>query len=303
MKRILLSIAAVAAFAQGAPAQQANGRPVILLVHGRGMQDRDSVAVRKQWLGALRSGVSTLTREPILEDGDVRVVWYADALDPRSSAGCDYAADDLRAKRGAMMDADFKQFATLVGNFFGAITSLAGAGEDVAQLRALSADAAFLSDARKRCASEARLGAAIDGARRQGRPIIVVAHSLGAVMAYDHLSARSDSGVVSELVTIGSMAGASAIRSLLIGEDSSSTFGVPRSVAEWTNIRHVGDDLATPLTVGHDLLTSPPADEPDPHEMAGYLRGTTTARAVVGAWCQAVAPTIRPRGCNDVITR
>lgn len=293
----------MAVFAHGATAQQERGRPVILLVHGRGMQDRDSIAMREQWLGALRSGASTLTRQPTIEDGDVRVVWYADALDPRSSDGCDYDRGDLRAKRGATMDPDFKQFATLVGNFFGAITSLAGDSEDLAQLRALSADAAFLSDARKRCASEARLGAAIDRARRDGRPIILVAHSLGAVMAYDHLSARSDSGVVSEFVTIGSMAGASAIRSLLIGEDSAATFAVPRSVVDWTNIRHTGDDLATPLGVGKDLLTPPPADEPDPHEMIGYLRGTTTARAVIGAWCQAASPTTRPRGCNDVITK
>jgi alpha-beta hydrolase superfamily lysophospholipase len=45
----------------------------------------------------------------------------------------------------------------------------------------------------KRCASEQRLGAEIDRAKAEGRPIVIVAHSLGAVVAYDYLSARRDS--------------------------------------------------------------------------------------------------------------
>src|SRR5262249_1652032 len=156
---------------------------------------------------------------------------------------------------------------------------------NAAQIRALAGDARFLGEARKRCASEARLATAIDRARAEGRPIILVAHSLGALVAYDYLSARSDTGLVQRFVTIGSLAGAPELRRLLIGGDSTDAFGIPASVKDWVNIHNSGDALATPLGVGRDIATSAPPDEPDPHEMVGYLRGTTTAREILGAWC------------------
>ena len=277
------------------------GRPVILLVHGRGMQDRDSVGVRKQWMDALRSGMTTVTRASSIGDGDVRVVWYADVLDPRSGDGCDYTADDPRARRDARTDAQLKQVIGFAGGFINLISALAD-DSTAKEIRSLSADASFLGDARKRCASESRLGAAIDRARGEGRPIILVAHSLGALVAYDYLSSRADSNVVQELITIGSMAGAPDLRRLLIGGDSTDAFAVPASVKQWTNIRNENDGLAVPLAIGRDIVTNPPPDEIDPHEMVGYLRGTTTAHEILSAWCAAV-PSNRPRGCNDVLTK
>ena len=57
--------------------------------------------------------------------------------------------------------------------------------------------------------------------------------------------------------------------------------------------------LAAPLSVGRDVITTPPPDEPDPHELMGYLRSSAAAREVVNAWCEAFAGT-RPRGCTEV---
>jgi pimeloyl-ACP methyl ester carboxylesterase len=299
MKRLFVGILSLTLIVSRVDAQR--GRPVILLVHGRGLQDRDSAALRKQWFDALRSGASTLTRAPSIEDGDVRVVWYADVLDPRSGDGCDYAATDLRARRDAKTDVDLKQFLGFAGGFINLISSLAD-DSTAKEIRALSADASFLSDVHKRCASEARLGAAIDRAEKEGRPIILVAHSLGALVAYDYLSARSDTGAVQELITIGSMAGASQLRQLVIGGDSTDAFTVPSSVKQWINIRNERDGLALPLTIGRDIVTNPPADEPDPHEMVGYLRGMMTAHEILNAWCAAM-PGNRPRGCIDVLSK
>ena len=242
-----------------------------------------------------------MTRGASLEDGDVRIVWYADVLDPRSGDGCDYAATDLRARRDAKTDAELKQMLGFAGGFINLISAFA---DDSAakEIRALSADASFLGDVRKRCAAEARLGEAIERARKEGRPIILVAHSLGALVAYDYLSSRSDTAVVQELITIGSMAGASELRRLVIGGDSTDVFTVPSSVKEWTNIRNANDGLALPLTIGRDIVTNPPSDEPDPHEMVGYLRGTMTAREILNAWCAAM-PGNRPRGCIEVLSK
>jgi len=301
MRRLFVALVGSLMFLGSQPLRAQRGRPVILLLHGRGLQDRDSVALHKQWLEALRSGLTTVTRAPSIDDSDVRVVWYADVLDPRSGDGCDYPATDPRARRDAKTDAQLKQLISFAGGFINVISMLAD-DSTAKEVRALSADASFLGDVRKRCASEARLGAAIDRAQKEGRPIILVAHSLGALVAYDYLSARTDSGVVQELITIGSMAGAPDLRRLVIGGDSTDAFAVPASVKQWTNIRNEKDGLAVPLTIGRDIVTNPPPDEIDPHEMVGYLRGAMTAREVLTAWCASV-PSNRPRGCNEVLPR
>lgn len=285
------------------PSLAQRGRPLILLVHGRGMLDRDTAATRKLWLDGLRSGAATLTRGASIEENDVRVVWYADVLDPRSSEGCDYGRTDPRALRDARTDGDVKQLASIAGGLFNALSAFAGESESGSQLRALAADASFLSDSRKRCGTEARLATALDRARAEGRPVILVAHSLGSLVAYDYLSTRNDSGLVERFVTIGSMVGAPDLRRLLIGGDSTDRFVRPPSVKDWVNIRNEKDPLATPLAIGRDMVTTPPADEIDPHEMVGYLRGTAASREILGAWCAAMSPDNRPQGCKEIIPK
>jgi hypothetical protein len=70
--RILALVALASSLLAG---QEDRGRPIVLLVHGRGMSDRDSAATRKMWQQALASGARTITREPLITDRDVRVVW------------------------------------------------------------------------------------------------------------------------------------------------------------------------------------------------------------------------------------
>ncbi|HEX8946184.1 MAG TPA: hypothetical protein VF785_23815 [Gemmatimonadaceae bacterium] len=296
----LLTLAGALLLTAAAPPDD-RGRPVILLVHGRGMVDRDTAATRKFWLDALRAGVKTVARDSLVADRDVRVVWYADVLDPRSTAACDYDRGDLRAKRDATEDPDLKSLVSLAGNLLGTLTDLVADTEATSELRGLAADASFLSDVRKRCASESRLAAAISRARSEGRPIILVAHSLGALVSYDYLSTRTDSVLVSRFVTIGSMLG-SPLRHMIIGGDSTDTLSRPASVKEWINVRNEQDPLAVPLSIGRDVATNPPPDEPDAHEMVGYLRGAATAKEVAIGWCAAFQST-RPRGCEAVVPK
>lgn len=300
MRRLVLTLCALVATALPASAQR--GRPVILLVHGRGMLGRDTAATRKLWLDGLRSGAALTTREPTIEDGDVRVVWYADVLDPQSSEGCDYAPTDPRAGRDARTDGGLKQIASFAGGLLNVLSFVAGDNDSGLEMRALAADAAFLGDARKRCGTEARLAAALDRARSEGRPVVLVAHSLGALVAYDYLSTRSDTGLVRRFVTIGSMAGSRDLRTLLIGGDSTDVLAMPSSVDDWVNIHHGADPLATSLPIGRDILTSPPADEPDAHEMLGYLRGAASNKEILSAWCLAITAA-RPSGCKEVVPK
>jgi len=95
------------------------------------------------------------------------------------------------------------------------------------------------------------------------------------------------------------MVGAPELRRLLIGGDDSDTLARPRGVKSWTNVRNGNDLFAAPIAVGRDVLTSPPADEADPHEMVGYLRGAATNAEVLEAWCSAFQGKA-PQACGSV---
>lgn len=263
------------------------------------MVGRDTALLRRQWFAGLASGVKKVVPHSPLTDDDVRLVWYEDVLDQRSAAGCSYADSDPRAKRGAATNPDFNRFVAGVGGLLDMLTDLVDSTAGDA-MRGLSADASFLTDARKRCAAEQRLGDAIDEASREGRPVIVVAHSLGSVVAYDYLSARTDTGIVRRLVTVGSMAGSTDMRRLLIGGDSTDTLAMPRSIDSWINVRKDGDLLAVPLSVGTDVLVAADSGEVDPHEMTGYLHDASVARAVLGGWCTAFTSLAAPVECAQV---
>ena len=298
MHRLLAAIAFAATVAAPNPGQR--GRPVILLVHGRGLIGGDTTALRHLWFNALVSGARRIDRDLPIDEGDVRLVWYADVLDPRSSEGCDYTANDPRARRAAASDPDLENAVAAVGGFLDAITGVFDDSEVGSELRSVAGDVGFLSDARKRCASEQRLADAIDRAHREGRPVIVVAHSLGSIVAYDYLSTRTDSAAVRRLITVGSMVGSSDLRRLLVGGDSTDTLSVPKSVVSWINIRNEDDPFAAPVTVARDITTPVAKGEMDPHEMVGYLRNAVTARAVLTGWCAAFMPT-RPASCSDFV--
>lgn len=87
MRRAFLFLLLAVAFPLRA--QSDRGRPVILLVHGRGMLGRDTAGTRQLWFNGLKSGSTMLTRSPVIDERDVRVVWYADVLDPASTESCD----------------------------------------------------------------------------------------------------------------------------------------------------------------------------------------------------------------------
>lgn len=285
MYRILPALALAATLA--APTPDDRGRPVILLLHGRGLLDRDTAAMRRLWFESLTAGARRIGRDVPLDARDVRLVWYADVLDPRSTSGCDYASADPRARQAAEADPDVRTAVSIIGGLFGAITSLVADSEAESQLRGLAADASFLTDARKRCASEQRLADALARAQSEGRPVILVAHSLGSLVAYDYLSTRADSALVRRLITLGSPLGSPDLRRLVLGGDSTDTLSLPKSVVSWVNVRNDGDPFAAPVTVGRDISTPVVDTEADPHEMAGYLRNSVTAGSVLGGWCEA----------------
>ena len=286
------------------------GRPIVLLVHGRGFLSRDSVAFRRQALSALREGAFRATGDSLFGDDDLRLVWYADLMDTRrqnmrSARACEAAADS--AETGLSAASILRSLALVASELLDAGATETGA----ADARDLAGDLRFLGDGATRCAAEGRVAAALARARDEGRPVVIVAHSLGALVAWGHLEHRRTSSepqlpAVQRLITLGSPIGSGDLRELLFGD--TAVVALPRGVQSWVNVIHEDDPfaarlLATDSTTGRsrvlpgisDVMTEHADD--DAHDLRGYLRDPGTARAVLAAWCEWAESKTPIAGC------
>lgn len=75
------------------------------------------------------------------------------------------------------------------------------------------------------------------------RQLVIVAHSLGSVIAFDTLWAMSESSPVrvAGLITIGSPLGTRFVRQLLQGTQHTGAKRYPRNIQHWTNIAARGE--------------------------------------------------------------
>src|SRR5688572_20765209 len=150
-------------------------KPVVVLVHGRGHVDADSAALRREWKRDLAAALHTVGL-PRLADEDVRLAWYADVVDAPVDSACVTDEDSLGIEGFAR---------SLIGALASAIPT-----KETPEVRALFGDVLYAIDGSIRCTSERRVGDAIDAALRERRPVIVVAYSLGSIVAYRHLASR-----------------------------------------------------------------------------------------------------------------
>ena len=167
-------------------------RPLVILVHGRGMAGADSAAMRAVWTQDLDSALASAGFPP-LADGAVRLAWYADVMDPSVSAAC---SRPYRTEAG---------LADIARGFLAGLVSVipdSGSEQD-RDARSLFGDMLYLVDPTTRCAAETRFENALSSARAQRRPVIVVAYSLGAAVAYGHLQRDTIAADV-QLITLGS---------------------------------------------------------------------------------------------------
>lgn len=269
---------------------QPEHRPVIVLVHGRGVYGLDSAALRRQWKRDLDSGLSKAGL-PALADDDVRLAWYADVLDPASDDKCVGPRDTSEIDFGGI-----------------ARGFLAGLGAEMErdgerEGRGLLGDLLFVTDPATRCGASRRVEGFMRSIASEGRPVIVVAYSLGSVVTYDMLSALDSASAVRDvrLVTIGSPLAVPALRDLLIGQDVPA-LTVPASVRSWTNIYDPGDAFAAALglkarTVEDRAVAD--SGHADSHEIEHYLRDVETGSAVARALCGS-APAQFGAGCTKL---
>lgn len=275
-------------------------RPVVLLVHGRGHMGDDTASLRRDWQRVLNDGLRGIGAAAELRDADVRLVWYADVLDPRQNAGCSPPARTRSARDTSGGVSGLGLFASIAGVLLDAAAEGAD-GDDARELRNVAGDLRFFGSARARCAAERRVGHALARAQGEGRPVILVAYSLGALVSWGHLHDRALTAGrgkgslprVERLITLGSPVGSASLRALVLGGDTARV-ALPAGVQSWLNVRDAGDSFAVPLapagpaaTPGITDVLRERAGGDTPHDIVGYLRDPATARAIAAAFAGA----------------
>lgn len=285
-----------------------SGRPVVLMLPGRGLDGSDTASLRRAWNSALDQGIASVTGERLLDEHDLRLVWYADALEPGTGAcpvgrGEEERAGPQRERTGPEWARDVGAALKSAGTLMGLVAQWVEGPEGEA-LRSMAGDLVYLGDDGQRCGAEERLAEALAAAEREGRPVILVAHSFGALVSYHHLETRPDgSPRIERWITVGSLLGHPELREVLL--DGGGGPGVPAGVGSWVNVHDPRDPLAAPLvgirsstgdTVAIEDRTTEGRGAGNPHDPERYLSDPATARAVVEAWCRAAEATpVRPR--------
>lgn len=258
--------------------------PLVVLVHGRGQFGLDSASTRREWKRDLDSALA-LVGMPRLRDEDVRLAWYADVLDPESSEACPRPMAD----RAAAQEDALGGFARLL---LGTLSTLLAERDRASPARGLLGDILYFVDREARCAAEQRLAATLADAARERRPVIVVAYSLGALVAHGYLNGLTTEAPVPadlRLVTIGSPLGIPEVRALVLSATADS-LRVPAVVKSWENVYDPDDLFAAPIadrlasSRARDRATQSPA-APDAHHIRRYLRDRSTGLAIGRALC------------------
>lgn len=264
-----MKLTAFLAVALVSSAAAQGSQPVVLFVHGRMSAEHDTGMIRREWRSVLNASLSDNGFRSI-PDADVRLAWYADVLDP-TVEGCPRASEE---------EAGLDAFGILLSVIVGSIPQ-----NEARDAKSFVSDVMYVLDESKRCAAQQRVGREIERAIGTGRPVVVVAYSLGSVVTYQYLQNRpvkpGERGI--DLVTIGSPLGVPGLRALL-GLDADSLV-MPAAVRSWRNVRDVNDPVAGPVTGDiavsgmADIVTSR-AGSNDAHMIEHYLRDPATAQTL-----------------------
>lgn len=286
----------------------------ILLVHGRSRPLFGPVEMKQQWIVALRSGFEAAELDAPFTDDDVWLPWYGDNLThlvggvaraeaERISLRGDLPVDERDFVR-EVVDAVGQEFAftpdqlaavtapqdrdAAVGSWGRVRTILAAVDAYVPGMT--GATVAFVARECFGYLTDARLRQMIDdgvaSAGRSDGPVVVLGHSLGAVIAYHVLRAHPDaeSWNVPLFLTMGApLAWEPVIRAL----GRLETRRMPTPVRTWVNARDVRDAVALGPIVGSllsagDVVEEPGVVNPDDgrHAIEYYLADPVVARHI-----------------------
>ncbi len=156
----------------------------------------------------------------------------------------------------------------------------------------------------------AHVAAEIEAASRRDDRILLIAHSLGSVIAWDVLwefSRRSQQAIsIDLLLTLGSPLGLNFMRSRLLGASAQGPSRYPSNIRRWCNLSAVGELTALDKTMADDYqemlkmnLIESISDQTDlktyfrgpdglnVHKCYGYLINPCTAEIITNWWQKA----------------
>ncbi|WP_392957663.1 hypothetical protein [Streptomyces sp. LN245] len=287
----------------------------LVLVHGRSQQHRDAKELKHEWLGSLRAGLRAAGITAEMDDADAAFPYYGDTLHELSSDSRRPAANVVVAGVNDADEAEREFISAVVADAVAArgvsqAQIRAEAGADVIEkgaqnwpwvlgaLRALDrlpgiggAGLSLVTHDVFMYLRNSGVQRVIDqGLRDAIRPdeeTIIVAHSLGSVVAYNVLAREAAAGgwLIPSLITLGSPLGMRAI------VDRLAPVVHPDGVGRWFNAFDFADTVALhPLDAAH-FPVSPPVENygevhnptPNRHGISGYLSDPTVARRIHAA--------------------
>lgn len=155
----------------------------------------------------------------------------------------------------------------------------------------------YTHDRRTRRAVQERLREQLRFAHAGGRQIMLIAHSMGSVVAYDVLAVASRTlpGLrISHFITVGSPLGLAVVK-----KAAAAPLRVPQCVARWSNFADPRDHVArwdtrlssdyranrSGVAVSDHLVINgyvSPSGKPNPHKIYGYLRTPEISELIAG---------------------
>jgi pimeloyl-ACP methyl ester carboxylesterase len=201
----------------------------IVMVHGAGNDLWGPASIKSRWFPALADGLAWHGVE--IAPDDVRIAFYGDLFREDPESGYEPPVDAAAAiatvedvVKGIDPHVDLAELTKLLTeNHYD---------------RLLAQAAAYLQRPEVRTAARGRVEAAV-GSDTQ----VVVAHSLGTLVAYETLCAHPE-WTVTDLVTIGCPLGGDMIHDLLDPGPADGVGAWPGSVRTWTNIADPDDPAA-----------------------------------------------------------
>jgi hypothetical protein len=274
------------------------------MVHGIGQQLRGPDSLAAVWVPALRDGMTAAGVPPVAA-GDVCMTFYGDLYRPAGkAAGTGWpplsAADVESDWERMLLELWWREAADVdpavpapeagtkartpraVQRALDALSQsafFAGLAER-AMIGTLKQVASYFADDALRSAVGARVAAAVSGDTR-----VIVAHSLGTVVAYEAVCAHPEWGVAT-LVTLGSPLG---IRNLVFDRlrpvpDPDGTGRWPGGVRRWANIADRGDVVALVKSLrplfGDRVTDALVRNGAKAHDVLPYLTARETGEAI-----------------------
>jgi hypothetical protein len=286
----------------------------LVLVHGRDQQGNDPHLLQSQWIAALQRGANSLGRQ-LPQPLDVSFPYYGDILDKFASTLSIPLTTDIQARGDDLADRDFLEFEAAVADQLrqGAGISIDDVNAEYgtnpeprgpenwkwvrAMIRALDIHGGSVSSQSIEIfmrdvylyTNRAGIRDQIDrivGAALTEEPSIIVAHSLGSVVAYNVLRTDRRSLHIPLFVTVGCPLAVRAIRNQLVP----LSFPKP-SVNGWNNALDPRDIVALNPLDGANFPVRPAVLNYDNvknhtdnrHGIDGYLDDLTVAGWVLDA--------------------